>query len=195
MKNSISAGSHIDEASVAGRSGRLPADVTVTPLKPHVDERGSFCELFRDTWELGPRPVQWNAVHSVAGVLRGVHTHLLHADYLTVAMGEMLLGLHDLRSSSPTCGMSVMLRLAAEDPSLVAIPVGIAHGFYFPVPSLHLYSVTVGFSGGDEFGCRWDDPSLQLGWPCTDPLLSRRDREAGSLDEMRAALARREVAR
>jgi dTDP-4-dehydrorhamnose 3,5-epimerase len=181
----------IQEASPAKGPTRLPAGVIVRPLTPHSDERGTFCELFRDSWELGPRPVQWNMVRSSAGVLRGVHAHLRHADLLSVAVGEMLLGLHDLRDGSPSCGMSVMLRLTADDPSLVTIPVGVAHGFYFPIPSLHIYAVTSEFDGNDEFGCRWDDPALHLDWPCRTPLLSQRDRDSGSLSAMRAELASR----
>lgn len=181
----------IHEASPGKVSARLPAGVVVRPLAPHADERGAFCELFRDSWDLCARPVQWNMVRSSAGVLRGVHVHLGHADHLTVAAGEMLLGLHDLRDSSPSCGLAVMLRLTAEEPCLVTIPVGVAHGFYFPVPSLHIYGVSREFDGSDEFSCHWDDPALGLDWPCSAPLQSQRDRDAGSLSAMRAELASR----
>jgi dTDP-4-dehydrorhamnose 3,5-epimerase len=167
----------------------MPEGVQMLPLRPHRDDRGTFTELYRDEWFSGPRPVQWNMVRSAANVLRGVHVHTRHVDFLTMAQGEMILGLRDLRPSSRTFGLSVLLRHSAEDPHMAVIPVGVAHGFYFPEPACHIYSVTETFDGSDEFGCRWDDPGLELIWPCTDPILSERDRNAGSLSELMSIAA------
>lgn len=180
---------HFHEASPGKVTAPLPAGVVVRLLAPHPDERGAFCELFRDSWDPGARPVQWNMVRSSAGVLRGVHAHSRHADHLTIAAGEMLLGLHDLRGGSPSCGQAVMLRLTAEHPRLVTIPVGVAHGFYFPVPSLHIYGVSREFDGSDELSCSWNDPALGFDWPCSAPILSQRDQDAGCLNAMRAVFA------
>jgi len=160
----------------------------VAELNDHADERGAFRELFRESWALSEPPAQWNMVRSQPNVLRGVHAHHLHVDYLTVASGVMILGLHDLRRHSPTCGLSAMLRLEGEDPHLVVVPAGVAHGFYFPVASLHIYGVSAEFDGGDHFGCRWDDPALNLRWPCAAPILSHRDRTAGSREALAAAV-------
>ena len=66
----------------------LPDGVSLLALAPHKDERGAFTELFRAPWDLAIAPVQWNAVRSEAGVLRGVHAHHRHADYLTVVVGR-----------------------------------------------------------------------------------------------------------
>ena len=48
-------------------AGSLPHDVRLSPLVPHRDERGTFVELFREEWETGVHPVQWNAVDSEQG--------------------------------------------------------------------------------------------------------------------------------
>jgi dTDP-4-dehydrorhamnose 3,5-epimerase len=155
-------------------------------LTPHPDGRGTFVEMFRSEWVLGPEPVQWNMVRSAENVLRGVHLHTSHSDYITMAAGEMLLGLHDLRPNSPTLGLSTIVRLSADDPHLAVVPVGVAHGFYFPAPACHVYAVSRAFDGSDEFSCRWDDPMLGLAWPCTAPILSPRDSRAGSVCAMMA---------
>jgi dTDP-4-dehydrorhamnose 3,5-epimerase len=73
----------------------LPPGVVVHPLTAHTDARGTLTEIYRDSWDLGCRPVQVNAVWSEAGVLRGVHVPARHADHLCVVTGWMLLGLHD----------------------------------------------------------------------------------------------------
>ena len=162
----------------------VPLGVQLLPLETHIDNRGTFSEIYREEWGLGARPVQWNMVRSAANVLRGVHVHTRHADLLTVAAGELILGLRDLRSFSPSYGLSVMLNLSADDAHLAVIPVGVAHGFFFPGPACHIYAVTTAFDGSDEFGCRWDDPALELNWPCTDPVVSERDTGAAPLAEL-----------
>jgi len=171
----------------------LPAGVELQQLEPHADERGVFTELFRDSWGLDVAPAQWNVVRSDANVLRGVHAHWRHADYLTVVAGRASIGLHDLREDSPTEGLGTVVELAGEAPQGLSIPPGVAHGFYFHEPSLHVYAVSHEWDPADELGCRWDDPELRISWPCSAPLLSERDRSLGRLSELagawRAALA------
>jgi dTDP-4-dehydrorhamnose 3,5-epimerase len=171
----------------------LPAGVRIQSLTPHADSRGVFMELFRSEWATEIAPIQWNAVRSEANVMRGVHVHTRHADYLTVVAGTMLLGLYDLRRDSPTSGMSAMITLGDDSPDAVTIPPGVCHGFYFPVPAVTIYAVSHYWDETDELGCRFDDPQLGLSWPMATPILSDRDRDAGSVDEMRATFEQRFV--
>jgi dTDP-4-dehydrorhamnose 3,5-epimerase len=163
----------------------LPHGVSLRPLTPHMDDRGVFTELFRDSWELEVAPAQWNVVRSEANVLRGVHAHLRHDDYLTLVVGRATIGLHDLRPASPTEGLGVAVELDAREPAALTIPTGVAHGFYFHEPSVHVYAVSHEFDPADELGCRWDDPALRIDWPCREPLVSPRDRDLGPLSELR----------
>ena len=164
----------------------LPAGVRLVPLTPHGDERGVFTELFRASWDTGVAPVQWNVVSSNANVLRGVHAHVRHTDYLTLAVGRATIGLHDLRAESPTGGLGTTVDLDADEPAALVIPVGVAHGFYFHSSSVHVYAVSHEFDPADELGCRWDDPELEVAWPCAKPMISSRDEGLGSLSELRA---------
>jgi len=168
----------------------LPKGVLHQPLAPREDERGVFTEMFRDSWSLEVKPVQWNAVSSVANVLRGVHAHWRHADYLTVVAGRATVGLHDLRAGSATEGLAATVELRADRPAGLVVPPGVAHGFYFPEPSVHIYAVDHEWDTADELGCRWDEPELGIDWPCERPLLSPRDEALGSLSELRAAVRR-----
>ena len=172
----------------------LPAGVRLRELEPHGDERGAFTELFRNSWELEVAPVQWNVVRSGANVLRGVHAHHRHSDYLTIVAGRATIGLHDLRGGSSTEGLGAAVQLDAASPAALVIPPGVAHGFYFPDSAIHVYAVSHEWDPSDELGCRWDDPGLGLAWPCRGPLLSPRDRALGPLSELRDAV-RAELAR
>lgn len=166
----------------------LPGGVHLTELEPHPDERGTFTEVFRAEWDTGIMPVQWNVVRSEARVLRGVHVHIRHSDYLSVIEGRASIGLVDLRRGSPSERRAAMVELSAETPLALTIPPGVAHGFYFHVPSIHLYSVSRYWDLSDELGCHWSDPGLALNWADREPMLSARDAGAGSLEQLLTAV-------
>jgi len=165
----------------------LPAGVGIRDLVPRPDGRGMFFEFLREQWPIGFKPVQWNASVSHAGVLRGVHVHWQHFDYLVLLSGVLLLGLHDLRPESPTRGLSRLVRMDANAPRGITIPPGVCHGFYFPVASVYVNAVSSHWDTRDELGCRFDAPELNILWPDADPLLSERDRNGGSYTAMLAA--------
>jgi len=77
-----------------------------------------------------------------------------------------------------------LVELSADDPSMLVIPTGVAHGFYFAEPSLHLYGVTKYWDVGDELACHWADPQLEIPWPALPTLVSERDSTAPSLAEL-----------
>ena len=169
----------------------LPQGVCVRSLVGHRDDRGCFTEVFRAEWETGVAPVQWNVVESQAGVLRGVHVHLLHDDYLILVSGRASIGLKDLRPESPTAGLATVVELAGERLQALTIPPGVAHGFYFHEPSRHLYAVSRYFDPADELGCHWNDSELGIRWPVTQAITSRRDAAAPSLSVLVEELATR----
>jgi dTDP-4-dehydrorhamnose 3,5-epimerase len=162
----------------------LPEGTVFVPLTPHADDRGVFTELYRLEWETGVTPIQWNAVSSEAGVLRGVHVHLRHDDYLTVPVGRASVGLRDLRRGSPTEGMATVVELGGDRPGALVIPHGVAHGFYFHERSLHVYAVTEYWDPSDELSCHWADPDLRIPWPVQSARLSQRDAQSQSLRDL-----------
>lgn len=169
----------------------LPAGVRRHELTRHLDARGSLVEVFRESFDAGVRPVQWNASSTQAGVLRGVRAHATHLDWLIVLAGTALAGLRDLRPDAPPDGAGTVVELRGDSPVALLIPPGVAHGFYFPEPSLHVIGVSHCFDASDEMACHWADPDLGIPWPDIRPTLSERDASAGSLADMRRALARR----
>ena len=163
---------------------RMPDGAQLIPLDPHDDSRGRFVEMFRREWDTGVEPIQWNYVRSATNVLRGVHLHPLHGDYLIVAIGRAQVGLRDLRRGSPTENLATTFYMHEAEPMALVVPPGVAHGFWFSEPSLHVYSVTHYWDLEDELACRWNDPELEIPWRPGEPLLSDRDATSGSLREM-----------
>ena len=155
-------------------------------LEPHADPRGSLTETYRRDWVGGGHEaLQANLSWSRPGVLRGLHWHRRQADYWCVLSGIAHVALVDLREGSPTRLGTFELRIdAGEQRYGLAIPPGIAHGFFAETEVLLLYLVDAYFEGDDEFGVAWDDPGLGLAWPSAAPILSERDRSNPSLDEV-----------
>jgi dTDP-4-dehydrorhamnose 3,5-epimerase len=153
----------------------LPKGVILRRLTEHTDSRGTLAEIHRADWTPSGAFLQWNLVRSLGNVLRGVHVHPKHADYLMVLSGTMLLGLHDLRPDDPLARTSLFLTLSGNEPTTVYIPPGVCHGFWFAEPTTYIYGLSTGWNMAGELGCRYDDPALGLAWPTSSPILSPRD--------------------
>jgi dTDP-4-dehydrorhamnose 3,5-epimerase len=158
----------------------VPIDgVTIRSLSPQRDGRGELVELCRHVWVEPDVPVQWNLVVNRARVVRGIHWHELHTDYIAPVFGSVVAALVDLRPGSPSELESQLVELDAGAPELLTIPAGVGHGFYSEGESGVLYAVTRYWDPSDEFGVRWDDPALGIAWPegAAEATVSERDRD------------------
>jgi dTDP-4-dehydrorhamnose 3,5-epimerase len=171
----------------------------------HLDERGSFRELWRAgafgpldaaaTGIPGAAFIQANLSTSAAGVLRGLHFHRRQLDHWIVARGRALVALVDVRPmiEGRDPRPLVEVRELAED-STVTIPTGVAHGFLALEPLELVYLVTNEYDGSDELGFAWDDADASVPWPEVPgtpngrPILSDRDRANPSLASLVARL-------
>lgn len=158
--------------------------VILRPLTRHDDSRGGFVETYRQEWFDGPPMLQGNRSDSVAGVVRGLHFHHKQADYWVCLRGRLVVCLHDLRKSSPTCGMTQSVELNGDSSLGVYIPPGVVHGFGALEASTLTYLVDHYYDGSDEFGVRYDDPQIAFDWGIDDPILSERDSTCPTLDEV-----------
>jgi dTDP-4-dehydrorhamnose 3,5-epimerase len=162
----------------------------------HADPRGSFRELWRESWtaDLSDSAfVQANLSRSTPGVLRGLHFHLRQADLWIVVDGRAHVALVDLRMllagghGSPA---SMTVELVAGDSIL--IPSGVAHGFWALDELALVYLVTEEYDASDERGFAWDDPAAGVAWPAGRPVLSERDASNPSLAEAVSAARQRD---
>jgi dTDP-4-dehydrorhamnose 3,5-epimerase len=157
----------------------VPGALLITP-DVHSDSRGSFLEIFREDL-LDARFVQANHSSSRAGVLRGLHWHRHQADAWYVVNGHAQAMLADLRT--PTDQPAVAsIDMIGDEPRVLYIPPGVAHGFLAVTDVDLIYWVTGYYDASDEFGIAWDDPTLSAPWKSSDPVLSARDQENSKLD-------------
>jgi dTDP-4-dehydrorhamnose 3,5-epimerase len=64
------------------------------------------------------------------------------------------------------------------------VPPGVAHGFYFFEPSIHIYGVSEYWNEADELGCHYADSDLGFIWPDKHPKISDRDAELPRLSSI-----------
>jgi dTDP-4-dehydrorhamnose 3,5-epimerase len=152
------------------------------------DARGFFLETYnQDTFaQVGiPTPfVQTNHSYSTQGVLRGLHfqraPHQMGKLVYCVA-GEVMDVAVDIRPDSATFGQWEAVTLSGENRRLFYLPPGFAHGFCVVSETAHiLYQCTHTYAPTHDSGIRWDDPDLNITWPCTAPILSEKDQHLQS---------------
>jgi dTDP-4-dehydrorhamnose 3,5-epimerase len=152
--------------------------VQIAHLRAFEDDRGRFMETFRREWfpQRSWEKVQCNRSESKAGVLRGLHYHQHQVDYWHVTKGRLRAALVDIRENSPTFLNSFVVEMGEKNEIGLFIPVGVAHGFIAISDVMLTYTVDNYFDGGvDERGVAWNDPTFNLDWGVSNPILSERD--------------------
>jgi dTDP-4-dehydrorhamnose 3,5-epimerase len=173
----------------------IPGAWEITPQQ-HSDDRGVFYEWFTDTefqgftgHRLDLR--QANCSVSAAGVLRGLHFAQLppsQAKYVTCLRGAVFDVVVDIRVGSPTFGKWDSVLLDDDNRRSIYLSEGLAHGFQaLQDDSTVMYLCSAGYDPAREHTIRATDPALDIQWPSTEHVLSDRDAEAPTLDEVEAA--------
>lgn len=111
--------------------------VSLWSLKKHRAENGWFLEYLRVTggklervsqgFELRQISVSYAAPNRINAF--HIHPKVLQNELWSVIHGQLLAWLVDCRDGSPTLGARQKLILTGEEPALLAIPAGVAHGY------------------------------------------------------------------
>jgi len=168
----------------------IPGLLIIEP-KVFGDVRGFFLETwneqrYRDAG-LDARFVQDNLSFSRRGTLRGLHFQNPNSQgkLLSVIEGEVFDVAVDLRRSSPTFGRWHGLNLSAENRLQFFVPAGFAHGFaVLSETALFAYKCTELYSPKDEMTLLWNDPTVGVRWPVSEPVLSEKDRRGSRLCDL-----------
>lgn len=162
-------------------------------FEPRVfgDDRGFFYESFnRDKLldvGLDLQFVQGNVSSSAKGVLRGLHYQWPkpQGKLVSVLEGEVWDVAVDIRRGSPTFGKWEAVVLNAENKRHFWIPEGFAHGFVvLSDAATFTYLCTQTYDASADAGIRWNDASLAVDWPVSEPSLSGKDAQAPLLEEI-----------
>ncbi|NPA75629.1 MAG: dTDP-4-dehydrorhamnose 3,5-epimerase [Euryarchaeota archaeon] len=169
-------------------------DVLLIAPRVFGDERGFFMETYKkeDFEEVGIKGefVQDNHSRSRKGVLRGLHFQrepYAQAKIVRCVRGKIFDVAVDLRKSSPTFGRWVGAELSEENKMELYIPRGFAHGFVVLSDFADVvYKVDNKYAPEHECGLIWNDKDVNIDWPVSEPILSKKDEKWPTLKELMA---------
>ena len=156
-------------------------------IRPHPvrDARGFFARLFDaaafEAAGLVGRFVNINNSRSIARhTLRGMHQQMppsAEAKLVRCVRGALFDVAVDTRPGSATHRGWFGLMLTAEDPAMLYVPQGCAHGFLTMEDETEaIYLSSAYYDSGRERGLRWDDPAIDIAWPAAPAVVSDKDR-------------------
>jgi dTDP-4-dehydrorhamnose 3,5-epimerase len=103
--------------------------VHVKKLVRHPDDRGFFTEVYKSNDPFFEPTKQTSYTETYPGVIKAFHYHKKQADIWFVVKGMAQVVLFDLREDSKTKGKTQVLYAGEDNPILIFIPKGVAHGY------------------------------------------------------------------
>ncbi|MGA7172036.1 MAG: dTDP-4-dehydrorhamnose 3,5-epimerase family protein [Candidatus Dormiibacterota bacterium] len=172
-----------------GLSGAPPLErrgpiegVMVKSFQLHTDSRGFFLEQLKrgDRDDQGrpflpeqnfaqmSRSVAYARGGNPPELIKAFHWHKRQWDYWDIVQGNARVVLVDLRSESPTKGMTQVIIAGENSPKMIAIPPLVAHGYQVLnlQDVLLCYYVTEPYDQADpdEGRIPWNDPRIAFDW-------------------------------
>lgn len=142
--------------------------VSIKKLVRHSDDRGFFMEILRDDDGWLRRFGQASLAKAYPGVIKAFHYHKKQDDIWFFPGGNAQVVLHDLRDASATKGITDVYYLGEDNPAILLIPAGVAHGYRVlgQEPAVIVYFTTESYQAGepDEYRIPWDDPAIGFDW-------------------------------
>jgi len=146
--------------------------VRLKPLQVFTDDRGLVAEVLRcDDEFFGAEFEQFGQTTltmSYPGVIKAFHWHRHQDDAWLVVRGMIQAVLHDLRTDSPTQGVTETYYLGDHNRQLLVIPRGVAHGYRVlgHEPAWIVYHTTSPYhpQDPDEQRIPFDDPGIGFDW-------------------------------
>ena len=167
-------------------------DCVIIEPKVYGDERGFFLETFhskryKELADIDLNFVQDNHSRSSKHVLRGLHfqKNKPQGKLVRAVRGEVFDVAVDIRKDSSTFGKWEGVLLSENNKKQLWVPPGFAHGFLVLSDIVDFeYKCTDYYDPSDEGSIQWDDPDLDITWPCNNPILSAKDSKASKLVDL-----------
>ena len=103
--------------------------VKIKQLKKFCDDRGFFAEVIKEGEDSFVPVKQTSYTETFPGVIKAFHWHKKQWDAWFVVRGSAQVVLFDLRDDSWTKGQTQVIYAGEDNPVLISIPPGVAHGY------------------------------------------------------------------
>ena len=142
--------------------------VQLKRLTVHSDDRGFLMEVLRADDPFFAPIKQTTYTEAYPGVIKAFHWHRRQMDIWFFTSGMAQVVLYDLRPESPTHRQTDVVILGERAPGLLAIPIGVAHGYRVlgtkPAGLLYHTTETYDPADPDEERIPHDDPTIGFDW-------------------------------
>ncbi|CAG9622718.1 dTDP-4-dehydrorhamnose 3,5-epimerase family protein [Sutcliffiella rhizosphaerae] len=143
-------------------------NVVFKKIIKHCDDRGFFAEVLRDDDYLLSHFGQLSWSTSYPDVIKAFHYHKEQDDLWFFPSGNTQVVLYDLREHSVTKGKTNVYYMGENNPSILLIPKGVAHGYRVlgEKPAILVYCTTKSYnpSQPDEKRIPWDNKVIGFDW-------------------------------
>ena len=148
------------------------------------DHRGKIWTTYNQKDLSSLLPDQLEFIHdkftfSKKNVLRGIHGDAKSWKLVTCVYGKIYQVVIDLRDNSPTFKKWKSFQIGNDDNRSILIPPNFGNAFLvLSDEAVYHYKLAYHgdyFDAAQQFTYAWNDPSINIDWPCDNPILSSRD--------------------
>lgn len=144
------------------------------------DHRGTYVETYNiEDYESNGIKVKFlrdDISTSGKNVLRGIHYDNKTWKLIQCMHGRIFFVVADMRNESPQYLKWVSFDLNDKNRHQVLVPPGFGNGHLVLSDScIFHYKMSEYYDPENEGGVKWDDPSLGISWPVSEPILSEKD--------------------
>lgn len=167
-------------SSYSIRPTKLDGVLLLDPPFAFEDYRGANIETFHQR-ELNNAGVDVQFIRdslsiSRKSVLRGLHGDTMTWKLISCLAGELFLVVVNMDLHSPQYLRWEGFTLSQANRLQVLVPPNFANGHLILSESAHFfYKMSHDHNRANQFTVAWNDPSLGISWPVSDPIVSDRD--------------------
>ena len=165
-------------------SNILPEVIIFEP-EIYWDERGniftSFHEdIYKEFLYTGIKFKHDKFAYNKKNVLRGLHGDNKTWKLVSCVYGRIYEVVVDMREKSPNYLRWEAFELSGEKYRQILIPPGFVNGYYV-LSEEAVFHYKLSYEGEyvdaeSQITVKWNDPRININWPCEDPILQLRDK-------------------
>jgi len=154
-------------------------DIEILEPNAYTDYRGDLWTLWKDD-QFGLNFNHDKVSTSRKHVLRGIHGDSKSWKLVTCLYGELYFVMVDNREHSNTYKKWDWTILNSSNKKQVLLPPGVGNGFLV-LSEESVFHYKWSYDGeypdvDQQFTIKWNDPSLNIDWPISNPILQARDK-------------------
>jgi dTDP-4-dehydrorhamnose 3,5-epimerase len=159
---------------------KLDGVLVIDPPTNFEDFRGSYVELYNEPLYqaagITQKFLQDDISTSSHNVLRGIHGDTKTWKLVSCLFGSFYLVVVNNNPESPQYKQWTSFTLSDRNRAQILIPPYFGNGhLVLSDTAIFHYKQTTEYDRSGQFTIQWNDPSLNLWWPTTNPIVSMRD--------------------